>query len=187
MAWSCTLIVLSALAFAIQRGVKSKAPRWKHGALVLGCGVQLCGFWLAGHWGMVLAVGGCLVFLLGVPIRLRPTTQVVDQVPGIGGIHILFFKPRFFLADVQLVLLLDGATIYAGSFIAGVDMTSPAAPGQHRLESRLELPFMTRRRSWDIAVSPSGCEVVLEYSRFWGNFTKRVRTATLALASSGVA
>lgn len=81
-----------------------------------------------------------------------------------------FAKPGFFLTDIRVVLLLDGAPVYDGGFLAGIDVMAEAAPGPHRLESVIDLGFVKRRQSWDV-VAPAA--VVIEYSRLWGNFKKR--------------
>lgn len=54
-------------------------------------------------------------------------------------LRIVFENPGFFLADVQVVLLLDGTPVYEGGFRAGIDVAIPIAPGQRRLESVIEL------------------------------------------------
>ena len=111
----------------------------------------------------------------------RYCSRVADE-PRAGGIHISFPSQRFFAVDVQVVLLLDGTIIYQGGFKAGIDVTIPSAPGPHRLESVIGLGIAKRRRAWDIKIPPSGCDVVLAYSRFWGNFAKEVRIEALAAA-----
>jgi len=191
MTWFHTLALPLATLFAVTMAVKKKAPFWKLGALVMGCGLMLSGLWLTEEWSSFLLIGGGGLFFLGVPRgpAIRQTRPSIDHAPsraavelGSGGLHISFPSPRFFIGDAQVVLLLDGTTIYEGGFKAGIDATVPAAPGQHRLESVIELGIAKRRRSWDVAVPPSGCDAILEYSRLWGNFAQGVRIGSRAAA-----
>jgi len=183
MRWFHTVALPLATMVAVYLGAKKKAPLWKHGALVLGCGLMLVGLWRVEDWSTVLLVAGGVSFFLGIPRGLAtgPASPGVDRAPvaagelGIGGVRVSFPRPGFFMGDARVVLLLDGATIYEGGFKAGIDVTLPAAPAQHRLESRIELGVVKRRRTWDLAVPSAGCVVTLAYSRLWGNFAKGVR------------
>jgi hypothetical protein len=198
MRWFHTVALPLATMIAVYFGIRKKAPFWKHGALVLGCGLMLGGLWLVEEWSTILLIGGGVVFFLGIPrgLAVRHIGASVDRAParvvgepGACGIHISFPSPRFFMGDAQVILLLDGATIYEGGFKAGIDVTVPVAPGQHRLESAIELGIAKRRRTWEVAVPSSGCDVLLEYSRTRGNFAKGVRIGSLATAgpSAGAA
>lgn len=93
-----------------------------------------------------------------------------------SAIRVTFPKPGFFLTDVRVVLLLDGAPIYDGGFLGGIDVTAAAAPGMHRVESVIDIGLVQRRRAWDVAAPAT---VTIEYSRFWGNFTKKPRVTAL--------
>ncbi len=52
------------------------------------------------------------------------------------------------------MLLLDGTVIHEGGFKAGIDVTLPVAPGQHRLESAIVCGSISAatRQGWDVAV-----------------------------------
>src|SRR5262249_53845413 len=153
--------------------MKRKSPSWKQGVLVLGCVLVLSGLWLEEEWSTFLLIGGGVLFFAGVPrgLTIRQTSATSDRAafrsagaPGTVGMHISFPSPRFLMGDAHVVLLLDGAPVYEGGFGAGIDVTIPAAPGQHRLESVIELGIAKRRRSWEVAMPAAGCDVILEYS-----------------------
>ena len=91
-------------------------------------------------------------------------------------VRVTFARPGFFIADARVVLLLDGVPFYDGGFLAGIDAVAPAAPGLHRLESIIDIGIVQRRRAWDVAAP---CLVALEYSRLWGNFSKKPRIVPL--------
>jgi hypothetical protein len=92
-------------------------------------------------------------------------------------LRVVFPKPGFFLTDVRVSLTLDGAAIYDGGFLAGIDVSVDTSPGPHRIESIINIGIAKRRRAWDVDVPAGGCDVAIEYSRVWGNFTKRPRVA----------
>lgn len=89
-------------------------------------------------------------------------------------LRVLFPRPGFFLSDIALGFWLDGQPVFSGGFLSGVDLPLPAAPGLHRLDALIDIGLMKRRRTWEIDVPPGGCEVVIRYSRFWGNFAKQL-------------
>ncbi len=95
-----------------------------------------------------------------------------------SAVRLVFPRPGFFLNDVRALLTLDGALVYDGGFLAGIDVVVEATPGPHKLESVLDLGLFKRRRAWDVEVPATGCDVGIVYSRFWGNFSKKV-TITL--------
>ncbi len=88
-------------------------------------------------------------------------------------LRIVFPKPGFFLTDVRLTITLDGGVVYDGGFLGGVDVAGQVAPGVHTITTRLDLGIVARERIYTVEV-PSGRAVIvtLDYSRFWGNFTK---------------
>ncbi len=91
-------------------------------------------------------------------------------------IGVTFAKPRFFLGDVRLTVALDGEPLHAGSFLEGFTAARDVAPGAHELTTSIGTGgVLARRRSYSITVG-DGDEVtaVLEYSRFWGNFTSKL-------------
>ena len=90
-------------------------------------------------------------------------------------LRVLFPQPGFFITDVRLQLSVNGQVVYDGSFKAGADVTVPVAPGRHTIASRIELtPAIARTREWPIDVGDAPATATLEYSRFWGNFKKRL-------------
>ncbi|HEY4056214.1 MAG TPA: hypothetical protein VGM39_06370 [Kofleriaceae bacterium] len=91
-----------------------------------------------------------------------------------SALRVVFHRPRFFISDVALGLWLDGQPIFQDGFLSGVDVSLPAAPGSHRLDAMIDLGVVRRRRSWDVDVPAPGCEVTIRYSRFWGNFAKKL-------------
>ncbi len=88
-------------------------------------------------------------------------------------LRIVFPKPGFFLTDVRLTITLDGLVVYDGGFLAGVDVAGEVAPGFHAITTRIEAGLFARERVYTVEV-PAGrpVTVTLDYSRFWGNFTK---------------
>jgi hypothetical protein len=177
-----TVALPLATALAIYWGVRMKAPLWKQGALVAGCGLMLVGLWTDSSTSTFVIIAGGTLFFMGIPrrpVEQRVGTDVASPAPearasssGGPSIRLTLPKPGFFLNDVRVKMLLDGAPVYDGSFTSGFDVTFPAAAGNHRLESVIELGIAQRRRQWDVVVPAAGCDVQVEYSRFWGNFTK---------------
>ncbi len=89
-------------------------------------------------------------------------------------LRITFPKPGFFLVDVRVTIALDGAPVYDGSFLGGVDLSGAVAPGMHTVTVRIHLEPFVRERVYAVEVPPGrGVTCELEYSRFWGNFTKK--------------
>ncbi|MBX3185521.1 MAG: hypothetical protein KF819_00845 [Labilithrix sp.] len=90
------------------------------------------------------------------------------------NLRIAFPPPGFFLADARLVITVDGASVYDGSFKQGVDLLVPVAPGVHAVETLIDVGGITRRRHYSVTVSPGrGVTLALAYSRFWGNFASK--------------
>jgi hypothetical protein len=187
MIWFHTVVLPIATVLAVRVGVRTKAPAWKLAALVVGAGLMLSGLWLT-EWSTASLIAGGVVFLIGLPrpqIETRNAgapvaaagqlSRFADDTSDKNRLHVRFLPPGFFLTDVRVVLQLDGTTIYDGGFLAGIDLRVPVSPGDHRLESVIDLGLAKRRRSWDVVVRDSDCDVVLEYSRMWGNFTKNPR------------
>lgn len=69
MIWFHTVALPLATLVAVLLGAKSKAPFWKHAALVAGCGLMLGGLWLDPSWSTALLVAGGVLFFVGVPRR----------------------------------------------------------------------------------------------------------------------
>jgi hypothetical protein len=187
MRWFHTIVLPLVTIIIVYMGHRKRTPSWKDGALILGCGLMLSGLWLTVEYSTILLIGGGAVFSFGIPRGLggqksRPEVECPSagaaKEPGTGAIHVSFPRPRYLVGDARVVLLLDGASFYEGGFKAGIDVTTAAAPGSHRLESVIDLGIAKRRRSWEVAVSASGCDVILSYSRFWGNFAKSVRSSS---------
>jgi len=91
-------------------------------------------------------------------------------------LRVMFPKPSLFLVDARLTVLLDGGLIYDGSFKAGVDVAGEAAPGVHMLLTRIDADIAIRSREYRLELDGAVPAYVatLNYSRFWGNFTKRL-------------
>lgn len=88
---------------------------------------------------------------------------------------IKFDKPGFFLTDVRLVVSLDGAPVHDGSFASGFEVTVQVPPGEHTLETHIDLGVFGRKRRSVLTLSPAaGWVASLSYSRLWGNFSKKV-------------
>ena len=87
---------------------------------------------------------------------------------------VMFEKPGFFLTDVRIVVSVNGQPIYDGSFREGFERTVEVLPGQHFVDTTIELGALKRTRRYPVDVAPArGYTVALSYSRFWGNFTKK--------------
>ena len=90
-----------------------------------------------------------------------------------------FPRPGFFLADIPVTVIVDGEVVYQGSFLAGFTVAVEVAPGEHVVETAIQLGAFTRRRRISISVAATD-EVVtatLSYSRMWGNFEEKVALA----------
>lgn len=67
MIWFHTVFLPIATLFAVLLGIKNKVPLWKHGALVVGCGLMLTGLWLRTQWSTPLLLAGGVLFVFAVP------------------------------------------------------------------------------------------------------------------------
>ncbi|MEM9189817.1 MAG: hypothetical protein AAGF12_11615 [Myxococcota bacterium] len=96
-----------------------------------------------------------------------------------------FDPPGFFLNDPRLVVKVEGQVVHDGSFRRGFTASAPLASDRTVIETSLEVGTLRRRRRIEVdlaALRPDGYrestevlyEARLEYSRFWGNFKKRV-------------
>lgn len=83
-----------------------------------------------------------------------------------------FPPPGFFLNSPSVRLVLDDQwLIFRGSFVDGFHFAVPVAAGQHRLSIVLETGVFDRTKHHWLALQPGvAYDVLLEYSRFWGNF-----------------
>ena len=105
----------------------------------------------------------------------NPTTAFLQVVQPRTG---------FFLFDVQLHVTLDGQPFYFGSFTSGFDVTVEVATGRHVLQTIIDPGGIGRQRLYEITIpAPESAlyrgerpRVVakLDYSRFWGNFSKKL-------------
>lgn len=83
-------------------------------------------------------------------------------------------KPGFFIVDGRLVVLLDQQVVYDGSFLSGMDLSFAVQPGWHTVVPRIEMGALSRSKNYSVHVPPGpGVTLVLEYSRFWGNFASK--------------
>lgn len=90
------------------------------------------------------------------------------------NLRIAFAPPGFFLNDAGLSITLDGYTVYSGSFTRGFELMFPVAPGVHLVTTCIDIGLVRRTREYHVPVTAGRAfSVVLDYSRFWGNFTKK--------------
>lgn len=94
-------------------------------------------------------------------------------------VTIRFVKPRFFLPGSGLQVSLNTQLVFEGDFTDGFEQTLDFAPGTHQINTRIDLGIV-RTRSVVVPIEAGRHTViVLEYSRFWGNFTKKPRISVL--------
>jgi hypothetical protein len=85
-------------------------------------------------------------------------------------LRIIFPKPGFFINDPRVLVTINGRPMVEQSFLQGFDWWTPMQPGFHYVEVGI-VAIVTRSRTYNIEVRPShSTEVLLEYSRMWGNF-----------------
>jgi len=95
------------------------------------------------------------------------------NTPPPPNLRITFPPPGFFLVDARFVVTIDGHPAHDGSFKQGLDRVFSVAPGYHQITVHIEMGGITRNRVYPIALSANqGYLLILEYSRFWGNFAK---------------
>ncbi|MEZ4369673.1 MAG: hypothetical protein R3B07_02580 [Polyangiaceae bacterium] len=94
---------------------------------------------------------------------------------GAARVTIRFEKPRLYLAGSKLTVSLNTQLVFQGDFTDGFEETLEVAPGTHQVNTRVEIGIV-RTRSVPVAVEAGRHTLIsLEYSRFWGNFTKKPR------------
>ena len=91
-----------------------------------------------------------------------------------ASLRVVFPRPSFFLVDVRVTLTLDGQPVHDGTFMAGFAVALDVAPGRHVLASVIDLGLARRTREWVLEVPASGGDATISYSRFWGNFSKKL-------------
>jgi hypothetical protein len=95
----------------------------------------------------------------------------VNAAPA-AWMRIVFAPPGFFLNDPLLTIHVNGWQAYAGSFARGLDVRFPVVPGPLAVRTRIEVLGIGRDKTYAaMAVHGHALEMVLEYSRLWGNFT----------------
>ncbi|MFI5296692.1 MAG: hypothetical protein ACHREM_01225 [Polyangiales bacterium] len=95
------------------------------------------------------------------------------------NVRIAFPRPGWFLTDTRVVVRFNDSVIYDGSFRSGFEHSTQLPPGRHTLTTTIDVGLFNRTRSYELDVPTTGlCEVTLSYSRFWGNFTKRLVVST---------
>ncbi len=88
-------------------------------------------------------------------------------------VTIRFEKPSFMLPGSVLAVSLDAQQVFCGDFTLGFDTTLEVAPGAHQLTTQIQLGIV-RKRAVQVSVEAGRHTVIiLQYSRFWGNFTKK--------------
>jgi hypothetical protein len=86
--------------------------------------------------------------------------------------RIVFPPPGFFLNDPRVTIHVNGWCAYAGGFVSGIDVKFPVVPGPLTVTTRIEVLGMGREKVYSaMAVHGHALELMLEYSRMWGNFT----------------
>jgi hypothetical protein len=98
-------------------------------------------------------------------------------------LRILFEKPGFFVGDVPLTVTFDGQIVHQGGFMGGFDRTEQVPAGPHVITTRIELGPIARTKEYrftldgpaDYRTGPDRYEARLVYSRFWGNFTGKLK------------
>jgi hypothetical protein len=86
-------------------------------------------------------------------------------------LRLVFRPPGFFLADVPVRMTVNEHPVFHGGVMNGFLVEVPMMEGQHFVGTVILGP-VDRRRRYPVLVRP-GCvtELLLEYSRIWGNFT----------------
>ncbi|MDB5218803.1 MAG: hypothetical protein JWO86_6730 [Myxococcaceae bacterium] len=91
--------------------------------------------------------------------------------PPPPNLRITFPPPGFFLVDARLIVTIDGHPAHDGSFKQGLDRVFFVYPGHHQITVFIDMGGISRNRVYPITLSPNrGYSLILEYSRFWGNF-----------------
>ncbi len=93
-------------------------------------------------------------------------------------LRIAYPKPGFFLADVRVVIGVDGQVVYDGGFVSGFDVDLHVDSGAHVVTSEIKLPPISRKREYRVDVGMNEeVTATLVYSRLWGNFKKTLSIA----------
>ena len=86
--------------------------------------------------------------------------------------RIIFPPPGFFVNDPLCTIHVNGWCAYSGSFVSGIDVRFPVVPGPLTIKTRIEVLGIGREKVYAaMAVHGHALELVLDYSRMWGNFT----------------
>ena len=99
-------------------------------------------------------------------------------------VRLRFPAPGFFINDPRVVVSLDGRTVYDGSFKDGFDVSLEVEPGPHVVDTTISVLGASRRQKIPLPLGDGSyrdvqvVEATLSYSRFWGNFTKRLALST---------
>ncbi|MFK7991747.1 MAG: hypothetical protein AB8I08_37365 [Sandaracinaceae bacterium] len=99
-------------------------------------------------------------------------------------VRLMFDKPGFFLNDPRVTVEVGERVLYDGSLGEGFDVSVELPPGEHQVRTAILIGSLARRQ--DIALPLGGpgyrdaaaVEAKLSYSRFWGNFSKKVSLST---------
>lgn len=94
-------------------------------------------------------------------------------------LRLVFRPPGFFLMDVPVRLMVNGHVVFHGGFMNGILVEVPMMEGTYAVDAVISGP-VDRTRRYNVVVRP-GCvtEVLLDYSRMWGNFTSSPKIAYL--------
>ncbi|MGF1468561.1 MAG: hypothetical protein ACFCGT_20755 [Sandaracinaceae bacterium] len=100
-------------------------------------------------------------------------------------LRVRFDPPGVFVNDPRLTVRLDDRVVFEGSFRRGFLVSKSVVPGPHVIETQIQLgPSLarTRRYRFDVEGQPPpgyrgsspSLEARLAYSRFTGNFRRRL-------------
>ncbi len=95
-------------------------------------------------------------------------------LPPPTSLHVVWPKPTLMIPMGSVLVWVDGQPAWRGPFEQGVDVTVPMPPGRHRVDVRIDVEgLFARNRSYEVDVT-GPMRLDLHYSRFWGNFAKKV-------------
>lgn len=113
--------------------------------------------------------------------RPRPTQRCDPSRPMDAIALFIEFEHVAFVADTRLEVMLDERVVYDGSFASGFRASASVAPGPRVLETRIHVGVVSRRRRYEFTLpvvglrdSAAAWNVRLEYSRLWGNFSRKL-------------
>jgi hypothetical protein len=105
-----------------------------------------------------------------------PPVALGGMQPGLAPLHVVWPMPSIVIGGIaDVIIMLDGRPVWQVPFEHGVDVIVPTLPGRHRVDVRIHLKgAWERNRGYDLEVT-GAMRLDLHYSRFWGNFSKKVK------------